>query len=148
LQRVTDTTYDTTGQRLAENLHTSFSDKATAVVIPEFVDLLFVFQVMSKKFQSKGGLMLGNVQIIRDGFQKLTKLKSAPGKSLKAFLDQCNCPGVCEVGKCNLNEYDSCQEVYKGDIPLQATCKLTSWIAVGPQTRTLLEDPVMFTLSQ
>ena len=110
-----DAQFDKTGTAKATELYKHLVDKTFPVVVAEFVDFLLVFSVMSQRFQSKGGIMLGNFEIIRDGYMDIEKLKNEPGTYLETFLRKCSCPDLCskETVNCTLTDYDNCQYVYK-----------------------------------
>ena len=57
-------------QAKATELYKFLVDKTMPVVVAEFSDFLGVFETMSLRFQSKGGVMVGNVEIIRDPYDK------------------------------------------------------------------------------
>lgn len=112
LDRITkDNDIDQAAQNKARELFKHLTDKTFAVVIAEFVDMLTIFKTMSERFQSKGGIMAGNVEIIRDGYQDIKFLQTHLGAFLKKFLNTCSCEDVCEEGSCSLKQYDDCAEV-------------------------------------
>ena len=110
---IQDRGYDQNGKAKAIELHKHLLDKTFPVVVAEFVDFLAVFEIMSQRFQTKGGLMIGNVQIIRDGYSDFEKLKNEPGSYLSAFLKKCTCPDICSKDECTLTDYDNCPEVLR-----------------------------------
>ena len=108
---VSDEQFDQNGKSKAAELYKHIIDKTFPVVVAEFVDFLAIFEIMSKRFQSKGGIMIGNVDIIRQGYSDFEKLKNEPGSYLRNFLNKCSCPDLCSRGECSLTNYDRCPEV-------------------------------------
>ena len=75
LHRITtDPQFDQNGRTKATELYNHILDKAMPVVVAEFCDFLAVFESMLLRFQSKGGIMIGNVAIIRDVYLDFEKL--------------------------------------------------------------------------
>ena len=62
---------------------------------------------------------LGNVAVVRKGFEKLQQLSTTGGPNLQDFLAKCSCQNVCGLGNCTLTEYDECEEIIVNDYPLQ-----------------------------
>ena len=109
ITRSADTDQKTKGK--ATELFKYLQDKTMPVVVAEFTDFLSVFELMSTRFQSKSGLMIGNVEIIRDGYKDFENLKKEYGTNVQEFLSKCSCRGVCTKGRCTLAQYDSCPVV-------------------------------------
>ena len=79
-------------------LNNYISDKGVAITVAEFVFFLAVFQRMSRQFQLQGGLIIGNVEIARDGYQDLMELQGNVGSHVTELLGKVSCKGVCAVG--------------------------------------------------
>ena len=137
LERVTDPTFNLEGQTTANLLHSYISDKGFAITVAEFVDLLEVFQRMSRRFQLKGGLMIGNVEIVRDGFQDLMQLKNKVGDHVTKLLGKVSCDGVCTVGQCTLSQYDDCREIITATGTLESS--MTNSIKLGEERDILYQ---------
>ena len=137
LERVTDPTFDLQGQAIANMLHNYISDKAFAITVAEFVDFLEVFQRMSRRFQLKGGLMIGNVEIVRDGFQDLMELQGNIGSHVTELLGKVSCRGVCTVGQCTLAHYDECGEIITRTGTLESS--MSNSIKLGEERETLYQ---------
>ena len=75
---VNELDFDLTGKAKALELYKHLVDKTFPVVVAEFSDFLTVFGIMSQRFQSKGGIMIGNVEIIRQGYSDFEELKNKP----------------------------------------------------------------------
>ena len=87
LSRITsDPQFEQSAKTKANELYNHLIDKTFPVVVAEFVDFLTVFEMMSLRFQSKGGILIGNVEIIRDGYLDFERLKNEPGSYLRGFL--------------------------------------------------------------
>ena len=123
---VNELDFDQTGKAKALELYKHLVDKTFPVVVAEFSDFLTVFGIMSQRFQSNGDIMIGNVEIIRQGYSDFETLINKPGSDLQNFLNKCHCSDVCSKGECTLVDYDSCPEVVKDDP--QPTVRLYSRI--------------------
>ena len=141
-----DASLEQNAKSKANELQKHLLDKTFPLVVAEFVDFLTIFQGMSLRFQSKGGIMIGNAEIIKNGYSDFEILKNEPGAYLTAFLTKCSCPNVCTKGECSLEDYDNCPEVSRdpGNLPVhklterrdgQHTIKLS-------QFRTMLYDKI------